>query len=129
METLTGTENRKHLGFARAALGTAIISYIAIVLGGIVRATGAAGACAGWPVCGGGWLPAFEAAVLADYGHKLAAFGLGPALIVLLIVAVRTRLFRSFTAALLLTSLALVTLQGLQGAAVAGTEVAARPAL
>lgn len=129
MKKLTDEEKRNYLRFASFASGAAIISYIAIVLGGIVRASGAAGACVGWPVCGGSWLPVFEGNILADYGHRSAAFLLGPALVFLTVISVKKGLFRSFIGTILVVSLAVIAIQGVQGIAVAETEAANRPVL
>ncbi len=60
-------------GLGRLTLTGVIAIFLVIVLGGIVRATGAGGACAGWPVCDGQWsLPADPLALIA-FSHRLAA--------------------------------------------------------
>ena len=48
---------RLHLpdGLGRLTLSGAIVTYLVIVLGGIVQATNAGKTCSGWPLCGGQW--------------------------------------------------------------------------
>lgn len=51
-------------------LATVILVYLVIVFGGIVRVTGASGACPGWPTCNGQWLPPMEQDALLAYLHR-----------------------------------------------------------
>ncbi len=47
--------------------------YVLVVLGGVVRATGASLACPDWPLCGDSILPPLERLVLIEYAHRVLA--------------------------------------------------------
>ena len=50
--------------FQRLALATTAITYVLILVGGLVRASGAGLGCPDWPRCFGGWVPPMSAADL-----------------------------------------------------------------
>lgn len=64
------------------SLGQAVaLTYLVIVLGGVVRLSGAGLACPDWPLCHGRILPPADPLVWAEWLHRLAAL-----LLVLLLV-------------------------------------------
>src|SRR6187402_3344492 len=50
--------------FQRLALWTTAVTYLLILVGGLVRASGAGLGCPDWPRCFGGWVPPASAAEL-----------------------------------------------------------------
>jgi heme A synthase len=69
-------------GFGILALVTTLATYLEIVLGGTVRATGSGEACPDWPTCHGSIIPTLSGHVLIEYGHRLTA-----SLVTILVVA------------------------------------------
>jgi len=64
--------------FCRLAAATALVVYLLIVAGGVVRITGSGLGCPDWPLCHGRALPPPELAAIIEYAHRiLAALGGG----------------------------------------------------
>jgi len=57
----------------RLAQATAVATFLLLVVGGLVHATGSSLACPDWPLCYGQFFPAMEGGVLYEHGHRLAA--------------------------------------------------------
>ena len=57
------------------AVAAVAITYLLIVAGGLVRATGSGEGCTGWPKCTAGrWLPPLEYHSIIEYSHRMLAF-------------------------------------------------------
>ena len=59
--------------FRRLAITTAVVTYMLIVVGGVVRVTGSGDGCGtsgGWPLCNGSLLPALRTTTLIEFSHR-----------------------------------------------------------
>src|SRR6186997_1212624 len=77
------------------AVGTAVATFLLILVGGLVHGTGSSLACPDWPTCYGSFMPKMEGGVLVEHSHRLAA---GTVVIMTLLLA--TMLTASKTPAL-----------------------------
>lgn len=125
--------------FQRLALATTAITYLLILVGGLVRASGAGLGCPDWPRCFGGWIPPMSAADLpaafdpsqfnptlmwTEYLNRLLGVTVGLFIFATLVSAWRhhrdtPRVFRPMLAAFLLTGF-----QGWLGGMVVAQELA-----
>ena len=55
------------------AVGTAVATFLLILVGGLVHGTGSSLACPDWPTCYGSFMPKMEGGVLVEHSHRLAA--------------------------------------------------------
>lgn len=55
-------------------LGTAVLAYLLIVLGGVVRITGSGMGCGpDWPLCNGRLVPLFDLETFIEWSHRMVA--------------------------------------------------------
>lgn len=67
---------RPSVGFRRLAVWTAVVTYLLIVWGGIVRVSGSGNGCGTsdqWPLCHGSLLPAWQINTLIEFTHRWIA--------------------------------------------------------
>lgn len=80
-------------GFVRLALGTAIVTFILIVIGSIVRVTGSGMGCGtDWPSCNGQFLPNLSNSAIAtviEMIHRLFTLVVGLAVVVVTVQTLR----------------------------------------
>ncbi|MGH9052147.1 MAG: heme o synthase [Acidimicrobiia bacterium] len=77
--------------FRKLALGTAVVTYLLVVIGGVVRVTGSGLGCPDWPRCHGRWIPPLERAALIEYSHRTVAAVVGLLVLALVVFAWRRR--------------------------------------
>lgn len=134
--------------FRRLALATVIIVYLLIIVGGVVRSTGAGMGCPDWPTCFGSWIPPTDISQLpADYqqiyGAKLKGevvfnpvktwteyvnrlFGVFTGLMIIFTVVAAFRFYKTSERPIFnwsFIALLLVIFQGWLGAKVVSTEL------
>jgi heme A synthase len=75
----------------RLALAAASSTFLLLVVGGLVHATGSSLACPDWPLCYGQFFPAMEGGVLFEHGHRLVALAVSILTVVTAVVVWRRR--------------------------------------
>ena len=113
--------------FQRLALWTTAITYFLILVGGLVRASGAGLGCPDWPRCFGGWIPPMSAADLpaqfdasqfnatlmwTEYLNRMLGMAVG---VLILATAVSAWRHHRGEPRILWTSIAALLLTGFQG--------------
>lgn len=93
------------------ALASAILIFLVIVLGGIVRVTESGGACPDWPTCFGQWTPPSASNAVLDYLHRLATLLVAPLALAGGWIAWRKRKEHSLLAKLLVGTVILLGVQ------------------
>jgi heme A synthase len=111
-------------GFRRLALGTAVLTFLLIVLGGVVRVTDSGLGCGpadsgfhGWPLCNGDVIPGASIHTAIEYAHRTVASAVG--LLALALAVLAWRRHREHRGLVRATAgvAALVIAEGLLGAA------------
>src|SRR5262245_6513529 len=73
----------------RFALATAVATYVLLIVGGLVHATGSSLACPDWPLCHGTLMPRMEHGVEYEHTHRLVAGTVALMTIALAVVLIR----------------------------------------
>ncbi len=73
--------------FRWLALAAAVMTFLLIVVGGIVRVTGSGLGCPDWPLCYGQIIPPLQFASIIEYSHRLTASLTSPLIVATTLVA------------------------------------------
>jgi protoheme IX farnesyltransferase len=103
--------------FRRYLAGLVVLSLALVVLGGVVRTTGAGDACPDWPLCHGRWIPPPEPLVLLEWSHRLVAATVGLLVVAAVVWAHRLRRPEAGLKGPAWAALGLVVVQALLGGA------------
>jgi heme A synthase len=99
-------------GFRRIAYSAALLTFVLIIVGGVVRISDSGLGCGakgsgtkGWPLCGGRVVPLINVNMIVEYSHRILAATVTILIASLVVIAWRRyrsdeRLFRSCVAAL-----------------------------
>src|SRR5216117_982331 len=77
--------------FSRLASAAVVATFVLIILGGLVRATGAGLACPDWPLCHGRLIPPLDPLVLTEWSHRFVASIVGILTLAVAVAAWRLR--------------------------------------
>ncbi|MFQ5523904.1 MAG: heme A synthase [Acidimicrobiia bacterium] len=107
----------------RLGLWSAVVTYVLIVMGAIVRVSGSGLGCPDWPTCYGSWIPPLERAALIEYTHRTLAAVVGVMVVWLVATAWRRRAAHPWAFRLGLVALVLLAIQAWLGRIVVLTEL------
>ncbi len=113
-----------HTLFRYTALGAFFLTYVTILLGGNVMASGSGLGCSTWPSCNGSFLPPLVGASGIEWSHRLAAGFLSIAVFFLAAVAYRYEAARPVLRRLSYSAAVLVVAQALLGGLVVESDLA-----
>lgn len=116
---------RGHDLFRYAAVFGAVLCYTTILLGGNVMASDSGLACPDWPSCfgNGNFLPGFQGGVALEWSHRVSAFFLSTAILVLALLGVVYERQRKVLLRIALGALALVVTEALLGGLVVESQL------
>jgi heme o synthase len=104
--------------FRRLSLSAAIVVYLVIVLGGVLRSVGSTASCSQWPLCLDEWLPLGSSSFSLDFIHRGLTLVLVPLLLYTALIAFRRYRSIGWISLPVFAVLALLGIQILFGAVV-----------
>lgn len=110
--------------FRRLALVTAVLAYLQIALGGVVRVSGSGLGCPDWPLCHGRPYPPADVHAIIEYSHRAVGSITGVLIIATVVLAwVIFRTHRPLVSWLASASLIGIVGEGLMGGVVVAHEL------
>ncbi|HKX13501.1 MAG TPA: COX15/CtaA family protein [bacterium] len=73
------------------AVATAVLTWLLILIGGIVHGTGSSLACPDWPTCYGSFFPEMKGGIFFEHSHRLVAATVGLLTIILCVLLLRQK--------------------------------------
>lgn len=73
------------------AVATAALTWLLILVGGIVHGTGSSLACPDWPTCYGSFFPEMKGGIFFEHSHRLVAASVGLLTIILCILLLKQK--------------------------------------
>ncbi|HKN07285.1 MAG TPA: COX15/CtaA family protein [Thermoplasmata archaeon] len=116
---------RGHDLFRYAAIVACVLCYSTILLGGNVMASDSGLACPDWPSCfgNGNFLPSFSGGVALEWSHRVMAFFLSSAILVLALLGIAYERQRKALLGIALAALGLVVTEALLGGLVVESQL------
>jgi len=116
---------RGHDLFRFTAIVACVLCYTTILLGGNVMASDSGLACPDWPSCfgNGNYLPAFQGGVALEWSHRVSAFFLSSAILVLALLGLAYERQRRVLMRISLLALGLVVNEALLGGLVVESQL------
>ena len=116
---------RGHDLFRYAAVVACILCYTTILLGGNVMASDSGLACPDWPSCfgNGNFLPTFQGGVALEWSHRVSAFFLSSAILVLTLLGIAYERQRRVLMRIAFLALGLVVTEALLGGLVVESQL------
>lgn len=105
------------------SIASIFLTFIMIVLGGVVKNTGSSLACPDWPTCHGTFLPEMTGIVAIEHSHRLLGTLLGILSCLLLLFSTKIRKEEPLLHKATIFSLVLVIVQGIMGGATVLTQI------
>lgn len=120
MNTHNDTQPKQLKTLQHFLLAAILVTFLLMVVGGMLRVSNSSGACADWPTCLGSWSPPSQTPAFIDYTHRALSVLVPPMLAGALLIAYRSFRQKSWIFRPLILATFFMFLQMLLGAWVAG---------